>query len=297
VYYGGRSKNVNIQFTEPWLFDKDISGTVTTFLTEYQYYEYTTKSLGAAVGLGFPLESWGLDDLTRGTMRFSHDTSDIHIFSPTTAMVIREMEGKNTTNSITLGIGRVSWDKPWLPSRGSVNTLSIETAGGILGGDVGYNKYSLRTEWYIPLFWGTVFVAKGNVGLIKRKGDDVLPVFKKYILGGPGSVRGFDDYSITPRDPVSGDRIRGEKMMYYNFEFRFPLGKTQGITGLVFFDAGNVWTEEEDYDFRGMRMAVGVGGMWWTPMMGQMSIFYGRKLDPHLNESPGEIQFQMGGGY
>jgi outer membrane protein insertion porin family len=294
VYWGDLSKNVTIQFTEPWLFDKDISGTVMGYLQEYEYYEYTMESYGLAVGMGFPLESWGLGDLTRGSIRLGHDASDIYDVAPSAAKVIRDMQGRNTTNSITLAISRISWDQPWLPTKGSANSFSFETAGGILGGEVGYNKFDLRTEWYFPLFWGTVFVAKGDVGLIKRKGQEALPVFKKYILGGPGSVRGFDDYSISPRDPVSGDRIRGEKMMFYNFEYRFPLSKEQGITGLVFFDTGNVWTIEENYDFRDMRMAVGVGGMWYTPMLGRMSIFYGRKLDPHTNESAGEIQFSGG---
>ena len=294
VYYGHRSQSASIQFSEPWIYDRDISGSITAFYTGYDYYEYSTESIGGSLGVGFPLESWGLGDLTRGSIRIAHETSDIQNISYNAANVIREMEGKNITNSITLGISRISWDKPWLPSKGSLNSFSIETAGGFLGGDVGYNKFQLRTEWYFPLWWSTVFVAKGNAGLIKRKGQEKLPVFKKYILGGVGSVRGFDDYSISPRDPITGDRIRGEKMMFYNFEYRFPLGKERGITGLVFFDAGNVWTEEEDFDFTGMRMSVGVGGMWWTPYMGQMSIYYGRKLNPHMNESTGEIQFSGG---
>jgi outer membrane protein insertion porin family len=294
VYYGSVSKNIMVQFTEPWIYDRDISGTVMAYHSGYDYYEYSTRSIGGALGVGFPLESWGLGDLTRGSIRVSHETSDIQNISSSAAMVLREMQGKNITNSITLGISRVSWDKPWLPSKGSLNTFSVETAGGILGGDVGYNKYMLRTEWYFPLFWSTVFVAKGNAGLIKRKAQEKFPVFKKFILGGVGSVRGFDDYTISPRDPITGDRIRGEKMMFYNFEYRFPLGKERGITGLVFFDAGNVWTEEENFDFTGMRMSVGVGGMWWTPYMGQMSIYYGRKLNPHTNESAGEIQFSGG---
>jgi outer membrane protein insertion porin family len=294
VYWGGVSHSASIQFTEPWIFDKDVSGSIMAFFSGYDYYEYSTENIGGSLGVGFPLESWGLGDLTRGSIQVAHETSDIIGISDSAAREIKEMEGKNTTNSITLGISRVSWDKPWLPTKGSLNSFSIETAGGFLGGDVGYNRYQLRTEWYFPLFWSTVFVAKGNVGLIKRKGQEKFPVFKKYILGGVGSVRGFDDYEISPRDPITGDRIRGEKMMFYNFEYRFPVSKEKGIVGLVFFDAGNVWTEEENYDFTGMRMSVGVGGMWWTPMMGQMSIFYGRKLDPRINESAGEIQFSGG---
>jgi outer membrane protein insertion porin family len=291
MYRGDRSKSLSLRFAEPWLCDKDISGSISVYGSKLEYYEYTTKSVGGALGVGFPLEAWGLGDLTRGSVRISHDNSDISDIEVIAAYVIKEMAGKNVTNSIAFGIGRDSRDRPLFTNKGSVNSFSIETAGGFLGGDVGFNKYQVSTEWYFPLPWSTVFVAKGTAGLIKRKEGNKLPVFQKYILGGPGSVRGFDEYSISPRDPVSGDRIRGEKMMFYNFEYRIPIRERE-MVGVVFFDAGNVWTEEQNYDFTDMRMAVGVGVMWDSPM-GPLSIFFGKKLDPHRDESSSELQ--MGG--
>jgi outer membrane protein insertion porin family len=288
MYKGGRSKSLSLRFGEPWLFDKDISGSITVYGSKREYYEYTTESMGGALGVGFPLEAWGLGDLTRGSVRISYDNSDIDEIEETAARVIREMAGKNVTNSIALGIGRDSRDRPLFTSKGSVNSFSIETAGGFLGGDVAFNKYQVKTEWYFPLFWSTVFMVRGTAGLIKPKGQTKVPVFQKYILGGPGSVRGFDEYSISPRDPVTGDRVRGEKMMYYNFEYRIPIREKE-MYGVVFFDAGNVWTEEQDYDFTGMRMAVGVGVMWDSPM-GPLSIYFGKKLDPHSDESSSELQ-------
>ncbi len=292
VYRGGASRSLSLRFAEPWLFDKDISGSITVYGSNREYYEYTAKSVGGALGVGFPLEAWGLGDLTRGSVRVSHDSSDISDIGGTASRVIQEMAGKNVTNSIAFGIGRDSRDRPLFTSKGSVNSFSIETAGGFLGGDVAFNRFQVSAEWYFPLFWSTVFMARGTAGLIKPKGETKLPVFQKYILGGPGSVRGFDDYSISPRDPVTGDRIRGEKMMYYNFEYRIPIRKGE-MVGVVFLDAGNVWTEEQNYDFTGMRMAVGVGVMWDSPM-GPMSIYFGRKLDPHKGESTGELQMGQG---
>ncbi len=292
IYSGDRSKSLSLGFGEPWLFDKDISGSIMVYGSKMKYYEYTTQSMGGALGVGFPLEAWGLGDLTRGSVRISHDSSDIAEIAGTAAYVIKEMAGKNVTNSIVLGIGRDSRNRPLFTNKGSVNSFSIETAGGFLGGDVAFNRYQVSTEWYFPLFWSTVFMARGTAGLIKPKGKTKLPVFQKYILGGPGSVRGFDDYSITPRDPVTGDRIRGEKMMCYNFEYRIPVREGE-MVGVVFFDAGNVWTEEQNYDFTDMRMAAGVGVMWDAPMMGPLSVYLGMKLDPHEGESTSELQ--MGG--
>jgi len=60
--------------------------------------------------------------------------------------------------------------------------------------------------------------------------------------------------TISPRDPVTGDRVSGEKMVVYSFEFRFPLIKEQGVTGVFFFDAGNVWRAEDNYDFGDLKM-------------------------------------------
>ena len=163
-----------------------------------------------------------------------------------------------------------------------------------MGGDVGFNKYQAKTVWFFPLPWSTVFVAAGQWGLIKQKGGEKLPVFHKYRIGGINTVRGFNDYSISPKDPVTGDRIGGEKAMVYNLEYRFPVYKKQGIVGLLFFDAGNVFTDNESFTFSGIRKSVGVGINWYSPV-GPLRIEYGRNLDPQWDERSGEYHFSIGG--
>lgn len=128
----------------------------------------------------------------------------------------------------------------------------------------------------------------------QRSSDGKLPIFQKFRLGGINSVRGFNFASISPTDPATGDKIGGEKMMVYNVEYRFPLIKEQGVIGLVFFDAGNVFTKDENYTFSGIRRSAGAGIRWYSPI-GPLRLEYGKNLDPLEGETSGEWAFAVGG--
>lgn len=288
---GGESDKFDIRFIEPWLFDKPLSADVQVYKWETEYDEYTKDSVGGALGFGFPLV---FDDHTRGYIKYGFDDADITDIAESAATAIKEMEGKNITSSITFMIKRDSRDRRWNTSRGSINSFSYEYAGGILGGDIYFDKYLARSAWYFPLFWDTVLVAQGRWGYVKQRSGGKLPVYQKFSLGGINSVRGFDGGSISPEDPETGDKIGGEKMMVYNLEYRFPLFKEQGFVGLFFFDAGNVFTEEESYTFSGIRRSAGCGIRWYSPL-GPLRLEYGWNLDPLEDEDSGQWEFTVGG--
>jgi outer membrane protein insertion porin family len=207
------------------------------------------------------------------------------------------MAGKNVTSSISLGIERDSRDKPFVTTRGSVNSLSFETAGGFLGGTVNFNKYLAKSLWYFPLFWETVFLAQGRAGYIQEKGDEPIPVYQKFRIGGINTVRGFEAYSISPRDPETNEPIGGEQMLIFNAEYRFPLIKEQGVLGLVFFDAGNVFTDDPTaLTVSGLRMGAGGGIRWFSPV-GPLRVEYGFNLDPQPGEKEREWYFTVGGEF
>jgi outer membrane protein insertion porin family len=204
------------------------------------------------------------------------------------------MEGRNVTSSVTLGLARDSRDRPWNTSEGSVNSLSFEYAGGFLGGDSYFNKYEAKSAWYFPLPWNTSFMARGKWGYAVERDGGKLPIYQKYRTGGINSVRGFEFASISPIDPDTGDRIGGEKLMVYNLEYRFPLVTEQGVTGVVFFDAGNVFTRDEDYTFSGIRRSAGGGLRWYSPI-GPLRLEYGWNLDQQGDEASGNWEFSVGG--
>jgi outer membrane protein insertion porin family len=140
-------------------------------------------------------------------------------------------------------------------------------------------------------------MVQGRWGYIQQNSGGNLPVYEKFFLGGINTVRGFDYAEISPRDPITGDKIGGDKMMVYNLEYRFPLIKEQGIIGLVFFDAGNVFGygegPGEDFTFSGIRTSVGGGVRWYSPM-GPLRLEWGYNLDPQYNEAQSKFDFTIG---
>jgi outer membrane protein insertion porin family len=212
------------------------------------------------------------------------------------SVIIKDIEGRNVTSGMTFAVTRDSKDRLFLTSRGSYNSISVEYTGGILGGDVYFNKYQATSAWYFPLFLDTVFAVRGSWGLVERRSGGSLPVYQKFRIGGINTVRGFDFGDISPIDPETGDRVGGEKMMYYNVEYRVPLLKEQGIVGLVFFDAGNVFTEDENWTFEDIRTSAGGGIRWYSPV-GPIRLEYGINLDPRDDEASGNWEFSMGGTF
>jgi outer membrane protein insertion porin family len=157
---GSRTTEVDVKFTEPWLFDRPLSAEVDVYKFERQYLEYTKDSLGGALRFGFPI-GW-LDEYTRGLVGYGYETADITDVFSGASHVIQEMVGTNVTSSMTFGLRRNSKDKPWNTREGSFNSLTYEYAGGPLGGDVGFDRYTVTSGWYFPLGWNSSFMAQGR---------------------------------------------------------------------------------------------------------------------------------------
>ena len=290
---GTKSSYYDIRFTEPRVNDTKISAGIDLFKWTFEYDDYTRNSFGGALRTRFPI---GLDEYTRGYARYLYDDTDITDVDSTAAFEIRDMEGRSLTSSMTVGIDRDSKDRPWGTRSGSYNNLSFEYAGGPLGGDVYFNRYEFTTQWFFPWRWDTSFMVEGRWGFVEKREGGKLPVYQKYRLGGISTVRGYDYESISPVDPATGDKIGGEKMMIYNFEFRFPLLKEQGILGVIFFDAGNAFTKDESWGFNDMPRSVGAGVRWYSPL-GPIRLEYGYILNRRPEDSTGGVEFQIGGAW
>jgi outer membrane protein insertion porin family len=281
----------NIRFQEPWLLDKRLSAGIDLYRWDYEYVDYTRASTGGALTFRFPI---GYDDYTLGLVKYIYDDSTIKDISPGAAFPVQEMVGDNVTSSVTLGVERDSKDRPWNATRGSENKLTFEYAGGPLGGDVYFNRYELTSAWYFSFFWDTSFMVQGRWGWVEQRTGGKLPDFQKYRIGGINTVRGYEWYDITVTDPATGRPAGGEKMMIYNLEYRFPLIKEQGVVGVLFFDAGNVFAKDDTYSFSDIPRSVGAGVRWYSPL-GPIRIEYGYILNRRPDDPSGNVEFSIGG--
>jgi outer membrane protein insertion porin family len=175
------------------------------------------------------------------------------------------------------------------PSTGSRNSIAVTYAGGVLQGDAQWTRYGATSFWFFPLPLETVVSVGGRWGLITSNGDTPIPVYERYYLGGIGSLRGLRN--VGPTDPATGEFIGGLTMMSYTVEYIFPVLKSAGLKGVVFFDTGNDW--ESGYHFDDLRKTAGVGVRWYSPI-GPLRLEWGYVLDRKEGESPFQWEFTMG---
>jgi outer membrane protein insertion porin family len=288
---GNSTTKFNLSFTEPWLFDIPLSGTLFAYNQEKKYGEYNRNSLGGGVGVSYPVI-----DYTRVSLSYSYDSSEVENIDSDADDTIKELEGVNITNKIKVGLSYDSRDKAFNPTEGSKHRLTYEHAG--LGGDVGFNKTILETGWYIPLFKGLIGFVHGKTGFVdETDGDTLLPDYEKFYLGGINSLRGFDFRGIHLTDINSEGletKIGGTAMLQFNFEIIVPISEKLGLMGVVFYDAGNVY--DDHIEFGDLRRSAGYGFRWYSPLA-PIRIEYGAILDKRQGEGSGRWEFTMGGAF
>lgn len=181
-------------------------------------------------------------------------------------------------NSIVLSLSRNATDNYIDPSEGSKVRLSQEFTGGILGGDREYLETVLDADYYFPIdftdTYRTYFRFHGRFGLLWPYSDETIPLFTRYTLGGPEDMRGYDYRSIGPKFTIMqapGDQPReinggGNKELLFQVEYFYPLIQEANIKGLVFYDMGRVYNEDERVELTDFKRDVGFGFRWITPV-------------------------------
>jgi outer membrane protein insertion porin family len=286
-----KSTKYNLNFTNPRIFDSQVSGGLNLFNWEHEYDDFTKDSTGGSVRLGHPLlEEW------RVYYGYTQADTDITDIEDDASTDIKESAKIHWESKVDLSFVRDTRDKLFSPTEGSRNSISVEYAGGPFGGDAEFTKVEASSSWYFPMFWGTVFHVKGAAGQAFENEDGKLPVYEHFFLGGMNSIRGFESASISPVDPLTDDKIGGDKMWYGTVSIIFPLIKDMGMDGEIFHDFGNVYDVDEDWDLGTYKKTAGVGILWASPL-GPLRLAWGFNLDKEDDEDSSNWDFSMGGTF
>lgn len=288
---GGKTQKAILSFTEPYIYDIPLSGTIKLYSWIYDFDHYERNSLGGSIGFGYPVFNY-----TRFFTSYTYDLSDITNIDNAAPDSIRDLRGENVKSSIESSLKYDSRNKRFIPTKGAFNSVTVEFAG--LGGDIGYTKYIAETGWYFPLVWDFVGVAHAKAGYITDIKKKKLPDYEKFYMGGIGSLRGFERDDLAPKD-AEGASVGGDGFVQFNFELVFPLLKKVGIHGVLFFDTGRIYKERDDIEFNpaDLRQSAG-GGIRWLSPMGPLDLEYGYILDPkNSDHGRGQFEFSMASSF
>ena len=280
---GANSRQGVISFTEPWLFDRPLSAGFDLYQTEREFTEYNYESLGTGLRLGHPFaEFW------RWNLGYRASRDRVPDLVDSTSLEIRDQEGTRVTSAVSGSLGRDSRDAVVAPTKGGQASLQVEFAG--LGGDSRFVKTGALTTHYQPLWLNHILAGRIEAGYGFGWSDKPLPIFERYYLGGPNSIRGFKFRQVSPRDEA-GIRVGGTSEVLGNAEYIVPL--PFGIRLAGFFDIGNVYGFGTDFDLTDLRKAAG-GGVRWQSPFGPIRLDYGFNLDRRTGEDAGAFHFSVG---
>jgi outer membrane protein insertion porin family len=285
--YGSVRKSYSLSFGEPAVFDSRFSFGFKIYDTSKEYDEYDRESVGGRLTLGR-----SIGEYYRGFLSLKHETVDISNIAEDAGLIIRNQEGKATTNSVALTLTRDSRDNYFNPTRGNRTILYGEYAGGFLSGDNYFTKLTAESGQYFPLWWKLVFMTKVRIGAIEGFDGREPPISERFFVGGLNSVRGFEPRSIGPKD-VNGDPLGGYREFVLNNEVIVPLSPEEGLNLVFFFDAGNCWFKGRSIDITDLRTGAGLGIRWLSPM-GPFRLEWGWNLKPREDEPKGDWAFAIG---
>ena len=234
VNYSSYSKSVELGFTEPYLFDKNIALGGTLFRRDYNAFNYigdsrqttySQVSTGFQIASGIPLtEYWTLS----GRYQLSQDDVGLDQASFFTNGVcdplkagryLCEAIGNRLTSSIGVSIAYDSLNSRLRPSAGTRVSLGADFAG--LGGDVRYARANLNAAKYWGIGGGFIFSVKGEGGYIhsleksRGPGIDKVRITDRFYLGEP-QFAGFDIRGVGPRVqriPYTGSPVTGDQAL------------------------------------------------------------------------------------
>ncbi|EFL50029.1 outer membrane protein assembly complex, YaeT protein [Solidesulfovibrio fructosivorans JJ]] len=286
--FSGKSSRGILSFTNPRLYDSNLAVGADVYEVYRAYDDFKKTTTGGKIRFAYPLGEY-----TVLSWDYRLDHYHIYHLNWNSSSTIQQSAGWHWSSAVYAEIDRDTVDSATKPTKGTKNTLSLEYAGGAVGGDDAYVKPMFTSNFFQPLPLDLVFHWRGQVGVLLPNSGGDIPVYQRFYLGGINNVRGYELDKISPKDPWTHERIGGKAEFFTNFETIFPISKSNGLLGVVFFDAGNSWGDYNDIN-SDLYKSVGAGVRWYSPM-GLIRVEYGYGLDAEKHHlQPSQVGFSMG---
>ena len=283
--------NFNLGLTEPRLFDSEILLGIDAFNQDQNFLSFNSLTSGAGFRFGKNISEY--ENLGIGYRFENVEVSGVSAANATTFL----RNQTRTTSRVSPTYVYDSRDNFLNPSQGWRHMLRFDLAG--LGG-LKFTRSRYDITYYRPLLGKLVGAGHARVNFAEGYDGDTLPVFERYFMGGPTTLRGFTIQDIGPKD-LTGNPVGGSKALLLNLELQYPF--TKSIRGFVFYDRGNVYgngpimtTTTKNFDLAEMRHSIGAGFRFISPF-GPMGFAYGVKLDPRTGEEIGQFHFSAGSAF
>ena len=245
---GTQATNYSLAFTEPFLFDRNITGGANVFRSEVRYIgQFTQQTTGAMMSLGLPVGRGFTRMFTSYSYERVHVTDINEVYLDCHGAAAESLSGRlaahrlragsassatsRRASSTTASTSRSSRTRARSSPRRSTSPASAATR-------ISTSRCS-KPSGSSSRTAGMSLGMRGQFQYIHNfTGTQTLPIFEKLFMGGDYTVRGYDFRTIGPSDPITGLVLGGNKSLLFNVEQNFNIASAVRL--ILFYDAGQV---------------------------------------------------------
>ena len=292
------SKNYSLNIQNPRVWDSDYSMGASIYRNEMDYTNYTQKSIGASANIG--------KQLTRnlfGSLSYSfseneatdaNNSANPNALRDNGRLIFGPKDLNYAKSTFSVGLNYDNTDDFYTPREGIILGGSLGYSG--IGGDQKFVDASARFGAYYGLEdiidYDLILRYKVRARYLKDQGNIAIP--EKLFMGGIGSVRGFEPYSITPFSGPDNNRtlLGGTQSLINTVEASIPLSKAAKMRLAFFYDYGMVGRVSTGLD-EITKEGYGVALEWFSPM-GPINLVFAKAVDPESYDKTSKFEFTMG---
>ena len=293
------TQNYSFNISNTRLNDSDFSGNFSIYHSSYDYNDYTTLSDGISLGVGHRFSRHISGYLGYGYSKNDYEFGEDFNSSYYSSIGSNYFESYDKSG-VTVSAKWDNTDDYYLPRKGFTLSQSFEKTG--LGADANYFKSRTNFGKYIGLEeyvgFDAIFRYKARFNSVIDNG--YIPLAEKFYMGGIGSVRGYESYSLSPTvtDPDANDgfrRIGGTQTFSNNVELSLPLVPKAKMRLVAFVDWGVI---SDKYSSNLLtnnisRGGYGLGLEWFSPV-GPIQLMFAAPLLEEPGDKTSGFEFTMG---
>lgn len=286
--------NFLLGITEPYLWDRELLGSIDAFRDENKYSDVTIERLGLDTAVGFRARDNYYHRISYLIAETQTSTSS------TTATSTSGDDGGKIISELGYTLSQDKRDNRFDPREGYYWRLSNSFSG--IGGDVQYIKSTARGQYFMPFaFKRAVLGFDGKIGVVDGLGEDVSRS-NRFVIGGR-DIRGFESDGIGPRDTGDDSAVGGNQ--YYsgsvNIVSDIGLDPDLSVRWTVFYDFGSLWGVDNTSGVTGadddmMRSTFGYG-FFWDTAIGPLTFSWTVPISEESYDETQSFQFSLGGRF
>ncbi|MEA2064647.1 MAG: outer membrane protein assembly factor BamA [Gemmatimonadota bacterium] len=271
--FGTRMTNIDLSYSDPYFLNTPVSFSVGFFNMRRRLRNdpFQDKYRGFYTRFGFPVPAIDYTRLFVGyslqSVDIAGDSSLVYMYTGANVNDYPQISSK-----VSFTLSRDTRLNLQHPQGGTRQSLTMELSGGPFGGNIGYQKYEVNSDWHVPTFSKDfVLSLKTRGGMLKPFGGARSPLVdprEMFIMGGTGygrdtdiHLRGYEDRTVG----VDGRQYnRGSTFFIMALEEEIKVAEK--VYGVLFYEAGNVWRDLEDFNLSKLRRSAGFGVRLETPM-------------------------------